>query len=131
MPLPNGWPCAGPLLDLARDVAERILPAFNTTTGMPYGSVNLRYGVVKGETPVTCTAGVGTYIVEFGALSRLTGDPKFEQVAMRALEALYESRSEIGLVGNHINTKTGHWTATEAGIGAGVDSYFEYLVKGN
>ena len=33
MPLPEGWPCAGPMLDLARDVAERLLPAFNTTTG--------------------------------------------------------------------------------------------------
>ena len=67
----------------------------------------------KGETPVTCTAGVGTYIVEFGALSRLTGDSRFEDAALRALEALYESRSEIGLVGNHINTATGIWTATE------------------
>lgn len=130
MPLPEGWPCKGPMLDLAVDLANRLLPAFNTTTGMPYGSVNLRYGVNKGETPVTCTAGVGTYIVEFGALSRLTGDERFENAALRALEALYESRSEIGLVGNHINTATGVWTATEAGIGAGVDSYFEYLVKG-
>lgn len=24
----------------------------------------------------------------------------------------------------------GQWTATDSGIGAGVDSYFEYLVKG-
>ena len=130
MPLPQGWPCNGPLLDLARDVAERLLPAFNTTTGMPYGSINLRHGVDKNETPVTCTAGVGTYIVEFGALSRLTGDTRFEDAAFRALESLYEHRSEIGLLGNHINTKTGHWTASESGIGAGVDSYFEYLVKG-
>lgn len=37
------------------------------------GTVNLRYGLHKQETPVTCTAGVGTFIVEFGALSRLTG----------------------------------------------------------
>ena len=40
---------------------------------MPYGTVNLRYGVPPGETPITCTAGVGTFIVEFGTLSRLTG----------------------------------------------------------
>ena len=26
--------------------------------------------------------------------------------------------------------KTGDWTATDSGIGAGVDSYFEYLLKG-
>lgn len=34
-------------------------------------------------------------------------------------------------VGNHINVETGIWTAVDAGIGAGVDSYFEYLVKGS
>ena len=53
--------------------ADRLLPAFDTPTGMPYGTVNLRTGVPEGETPITCTAGVGTYIVEFGTLSRLTG----------------------------------------------------------
>ncbi|VDP41200.1 unnamed protein product [Heligmosomoides polygyrus] len=99
-------------------------------TGMPYGTVNLKYGVPKSETPVTCTAGVGTFIVEFGTLSRLTGDPQFERVALRALESLWRTRSAIGLVGNHINVQTGQWTATDTGIGAGVDSYFEYLVKG-
>ena len=61
--LPHGWPCQGPLLSLAEDVVQRLLPAFNTPTGMPYGTVNLKHGVPEGETPVTCTAGVGTFIV--------------------------------------------------------------------
>jgi hypothetical protein len=75
-----GWPCNGPLLRLAEDVARRLLAAFDTATGMPYGTVNLRYGVPLGETSITCTAGVGTFILEFGTLSRLTGDPLFEEV---------------------------------------------------
>lgn len=33
-------------------------------------------------------------------------------------------------VGNHIDVLTGKWVAQDSGIGAGVDSYFEYLVKG-
>lgn len=33
-------------------------------------------------------------------------------------------------VGNHIDIVTQKWVAQDAGIGAGVDSYFEYLVKG-
>ncbi|KAL1452993.1 hypothetical protein WDU94_007170 [Cyamophila willieti] len=128
--LEPGWPCNGPLLRLAEDVARRLLPAFDTETGMPYGTVNLRYGVPLGETSVTCTAGVGTYIIEFGTLSRLTGDPIYEEVALNALRSLYKKKSNIGLFGNHIDTKTGVWTAQDSGIGAGVDSYFEYLVKG-
>lgn len=65
---------------------------------MPYGTVNLKHGVPKGETTVTCTAGVGTFLIEFGTLSRLTGDPVFEKVAMRALRSLWNTRSKIGLV---------------------------------
>ena len=75
-----------------------LISAFNTPTGMPYGTVNLRYGVPKGETTVTCTAGVGTFLVEFSALTKLTGDPIFEKVAMRAMDSLWEARSTIDLV---------------------------------
>ena len=107
------------------------LLTLNHHTGMPYGTVNLRHGVPEGETPVTCTAGVGTFVVEFGALSRLTGNPVYEQAAMRAMRALWKARSDIGLLGNHIDVVKGRWTALEAGIGAGVDSYYEYLVKGS
>jgi mannosidase alpha-like ER degradation enhancer 2 len=85
--------------------------------------------VPEGETPITCTAGITTYIVEFGALSRLTGNPVYEEAALRALRALWRYQSSIGLPGNHIDVLTGKWTAVEAGIGAGVDSYYEYLVK--
>lgn len=130
MKLEPGWPCNGPLLRLAEDVAHRLIAAFDTSTGMPYGTINLRSGVPPGETSVTCTAGVGTFIIEFGTLSRLTGDPLYEEVAYNALNALYHHRSQIGLVGNHIDVMTGTWTAQDAGIGGGVDSYYEYLVKG-
>jgi len=33
-------------------------------------------------------------------------------------------------VGNHVNIASGKWTANDAGVGAGVDSFYEYLVKG-
>lgn len=131
MELESGWPCSGPLLRMAEDAARKLLPAFQTQTGMPYGTVNLLKGVSPTETPVTCTAGVGTFILEFATLSRLTGDPVFEKVAKRALRSLWNTRSDIGLVGNHIDVLTKKWVAQDSGIGAGVDSYFEYLVKGS
>jgi len=98
---------------------------------MPYGTVNLMYGVPENETPITCTAGVGTFILEFFTLSILTGDPIFQEKALRAIMALQDARSKINLLGNHINVQDGKWTATEFGIGAGIDSYLEYLVKGS
>jgi Glycosyl hydrolase family 47 len=41
----NGFIYNGQLLRLARDLADRLLPAFYTPTGLPYPRVNLRYGV--------------------------------------------------------------------------------------
>ena len=34
-------------------------------------------------------------------------------------------------VGNHIDVQSKKWVAQDTGIGAGVDSYLEYLVKGS
>jgi hypothetical protein len=53
------------------------------------------------------TAGAGSLILEFATLSRLTGDPRFEKAAYKAFFAIWNRRSEIGLVGNTINARTG------------------------
>lgn len=56
---------------------------------------------------------MGTFIVEFGALSRLTGDPIYEEVAMNAIYSLTKHMSNIGLYGNHIDVQTGRWTGND------------------
>lgn len=53
------------------------------------------------------TAGAGSLIIEFGVLSRLTGDPRFEKAAYKAFFAIWNRKSDIGLVGNTINAWTG------------------------
>jgi hypothetical protein len=63
----------GELLDRALDLGQRLLPAFETPTGIPFGSINLRHGVLPGESNVTATAAGATLAIEFGTLSRLTG----------------------------------------------------------
>ncbi|XP_006403205.2 alpha-mannosidase I MNS4 [Eutrema salsugineum] len=117
------------LLVLAEDLTRRMLPAFDTPTGIPYGSVNLMYGVDKHESKITSTAGGGTLSLEFGVLSRLTNDPVFEQVAKNAVRGLWARRSSLDLVGAHINVFTGEWTQKDAGIGTSIDSFYEYLLK--
>lgn len=42
------------ILDLAIDLAQRLLPAFKSPTGLPYARVNLRRGVERGESTETC-----------------------------------------------------------------------------
>jgi mannosidase alpha-like ER degradation enhancer 2 len=115
------------LLALADDLGTRLLPAFESPTGMPYVYVNLKTGAVRGEE--TNPAEVGTLLLEFGALSKLTGKPVYYQKAKRALLELYNRRSPIGLVGSTINVKTGQWTDPVSHISGGIDSYYEYLLK--
>ena len=65
--------------------------------------MNLVWGVPIGETNITCTAGGGTFLIEFGTLSRLTGDPTYERAALRALHSLWSRRSSINLVNNKLS----------------------------
>jgi ER degradation enhancer, mannosidase alpha-like 2 len=115
------------LLTLAQDLGDRLLPAFNSPTGMPYVEVNLRTGKVRN--PETNPAEVGTLLIEFGTLSKLTGKPVYYDKAKRALVELYRRRSPIGLVGSGINVETGKWTDPTSHIDGGIDSYYEYLLK--
>ena len=119
----------GALLRLAIDVADRLLPAFNTPTGIPFGTVNLKYGVPKDEVDVTSTASAGTFLLEMSIISSVTGDPKYVKAARRAAYALFHRRGGTQLPGNHINITSGLWTLLYTSPGSGVDSYIEYLLK--
>ena len=105
------------------------MPAFNTPTGIPYPRVHLQKGVLPWEVNDTCTAGAGTLLLEFAVLSRLTGNPIYEKAAKKALLKLWELRTPINLVGNTVDIQKYHWKNPHTGIGAGVDSFYEYLLK--
>ena len=62
--------------------------------------VNLCHGIPEDMVVESCTAGAGTLTIEFTLLSRLLGDPVYENVARRAVRALWERRHRnTGLVG--------------------------------
>ncbi len=115
------------LLALAEDLGKRLLPAFGSPTGMPYVFVNLKTGAVRGTE--SNPAEVGSLLLEFGTLSKLTGNPVYYDKAKRALVEIYNRRSPIGLVGESINVETGKWTSTDSHVSGGIDSYYEYLLK--
>ncbi|XP_024408466.2 ER degradation-enhancing alpha-mannosidase-like protein 3 isoform X4 [Desmodus rotundus] len=123
------------LLQMAKQLGYKLLPAFNTTSGLPYPRINLKFGVRKPEARTgtetdTCTACAGTLILEFAALSRFTGATIFEEYARKALDFLWEKRQRSSnLVGVTINIHTGDWVRKDSGVGAGIDSYYEYLLK--
>ena len=115
------------LLALAEDLGTRLLPAFGSPTGMPYMYVNHKTGKTSGAR--SNPAEIGTLMLEFGTLARLTGKPVFYDKAKNALVQLYRRRSKLGLVGEEIDVETGRWMSPQSHAGGGIDSYYEYLLK--
>jgi mannosidase alpha-like ER degradation enhancer 2 len=114
-------------LTLAEDLGRRLLPVFDSPTGLPYRYVHLQTGKVRDAN--NNPAEIGTALLEFGTLSKLTGNPLYYDKAKNALVQLYSRRSKIGLVGSVINVETGAWVRTTSHISGGIDSYYEYLLK--
>jgi mannosyl-oligosaccharide alpha-1,2-mannosidase len=122
--------CGDPvLLATARDCADRLLPAFAASPlGIPHRFINLKTGTIRGQ--VTNPAETGTFIPEFGFLSRATGDDRYRAAAKRALVSMFERRSKIGLLADAMDCMTGEWKSRRATIGPPSDSYYEYLWDG-
>lgn len=116
------------LLTLADDLGRRLLPVFESPTGLPYRYVNLKTGAVRGN--VTNPAEAGTLLIEFGVLARHTRKHIYFDKAKRALVEIYKRRSPLALVGTWINVETGQWTDTDSHVSGAIDSYYEYLLKG-
>lgn len=116
-------------LSLAEDLAQRLMKAFNSPTGMPYRYVNLKTGATSGL--ISNPAEIGTYLIEYGTLSKHTGNPVYFQTAMKAMTALYALRSPLNLTAEAINVETGAITSPVSHISGCIDSYLEYMLKGS
>lgn len=114
-------------LALAVDLADRLLPAFNSTTGMPYRYVHLQTGKTRDE--LNNPAEIGTLMLEFGQLSKLTGNKIYYEKAKKAIMEVFHRRSPIDLVGTRIHVNSGEWDNTQSHISGMIDSYYEYLYK--
>nr|CCC92065.1 unnamed protein product [Trypanosoma congolense IL3000] len=128
--IPSEHDYNGGLLRLAVDLADRLMPCFDTATGIPHGSINLRSGVCTGGAVVASNAGAGTMLLEMTVLSRITGDGKYERAARRASEALFAARdSQTELMGMYISINSGQFSSSESSVGSDIDSTIEYFIK--
>jgi glycosyl hydrolase family 47 len=114
-------------LGLATDLGNRLLPAFRSPTGMPFRYVNLRTGLTRDS--MSNPAEIGTLMLEFGTLAKLTGRAVYYETAKRAIRELFRRRSTLGLVGSTIDVRTGAWQDSTSHVGGGIDSWYEYLLK--
>ncbi|XP_022721371.1 mannosyl-oligosaccharide 1,2-alpha-mannosidase MNS1-like isoform X1 [Durio zibethinus] len=119
-------------LEKARDIADRLLPAWDTPTGIPYNVINLAHGNAHnpgwtgGE---SILADSGTEQLEFIALSQRTGDPKYQEKVEKVIVALNKTFPADGLLPIYINPDRGTGSYSTITFGAMGDSFYEYLLK--
>ncbi|CAL1386776.1 unnamed protein product [Linum trigynum] len=119
-------------LDKAKDIADRLLPAWDTPTGIPYNIINLENG--NPHNPgwtggSSILADSGTEQLEFFALSQRTGDPKYHQKAERVILELNKTFPADGLLPIYISPDSGTGSSSTITFGAMGDSFYEYLLK--
>ncbi|CAF4406454.1 unnamed protein product, partial [Adineta steineri] len=99
-------------LDKAQAVADRLLPAFNTPTGIPFALINLANGASKNWNwaagGCSILSELGTMHLEFQYLSQLTGKEIYLEKVEKIRTTLKEA-SENNMYFNYINQQTGKW----------------------
>lgn len=118
-------------LDKAVDLGDRLMYAFNPKSGVPYSDVNI--GTHRAHKPKwgpdSSTSEVTTIQLEFRELSRLTGDPKYDDAVTLVMDHVRALPKTDGLVPIFINANTGKFKGSTITFGARGDSYYEYLLK--
>ncbi|XP_033239428.1 mannosyl-oligosaccharide alpha-1,2-mannosidase IA isoform X1 [Drosophila pseudoobscura] len=117
----------------AQHVADKLLPAFQTPTGIPYALVNTKSGMAKNYGWASGGSSIlsefGTLHLEFAYLSDITGNPLYRERVQTIRQVLKEIEKPKGLYPNFLNPKTGKWGQLHMSLGALGDSYYEYLLK--
>ncbi|KAH3674371.1 hypothetical protein WICMUC_003358 [Wickerhamomyces mucosus] len=131
----------GFLLNMALDLGERLLLAFDTPSGIPIPRINLQNDLetnlkIRNLPPQdliqeTCSAGAGSPILEFTLLSILTNDSRFEKASRKAFFQIWSKRSKLDLIPMTLDPHKNQWLDSVTGIGASIDSFYEYALKGS
>lgn len=119
-------------LDKATDLGNRLLGAFESSSGLPYASVNLHSGQgIKShaDSGASSTAEVATLQLEFKYLSKLTGEPLYWEKVEKVMSVLDKNHAKEGLVPIFVNPDTGKFQSQNIRLGSRGDSYYEYLIK--
>ena len=96
-------PYRGQLLAHAEAVAQALMPAFDTPTGIPCSTVSSSAASWECLFAETTPADAGTLLLEWRTLARLTGKEVYSKYVDRALKVLRTTRSRLGLYSEWIS----------------------------
>ncbi|XP_007428362.1 mannosyl-oligosaccharide 1,2-alpha-mannosidase IA [Python bivittatus] len=117
----------------AVELGEKLLPAFNTPTGIPWALLNIKSGIGRNwpwaSGGSSILAEFGTLHLEFIHLSYLSGNPLFAEKVMNIRKVLNRLDKPEGLYPNYLNPNSGQWGQHHVSVGGLGDSFYEYLLK--
>ncbi|TFK14300.1 Mannosyl-oligosaccharide 1,2-alpha-mannosidase IA [Platysternon megacephalum] len=117
----------------AVELGEKLLPAFNTPTGIPWALLNIKSGIGRNwpwaSGGSSILAEFGTLHLEFIHLSHLSGNPVFAEKVMNIRKVLNRLDKPEGLYPNYLNPSSGQWGQHHVSVGGLGDSFYEYLLK--
>ncbi|KAM8846171.1 mannosyl-oligosaccharide 1,2-alpha-mannosidase IA isoform 1-T1 [Synchiropus picturatus] len=116
------------------ELGEKLLPAFNTPTGIPRGVINLgssgtswSWGWASAGSSIL--AEFGTLHLEFVHLTELSNNPIYTEKVMNIRKQLNKIEKPHGLYPNFLSPVSGNWVQHHVSIGGLGDSFYEYLIK--
>ena len=123
-------------LEKAHDLGKRLFKSFETSTGIPYGEVNLYNLKGRNEGWLGNEVGLSaatTLQVEFRYLAKVTGNEEYARKAERVFEMLHDIEPSDGLypatIVNLGQVRFGSKDGNKVSFGSRVDSFYEYLLK--
>lgn len=120
------------ILQKARDVADRLMYAYNTTTGLPHNTIDLlthRHFSPDWAAGASVLSEFGTVQLELRTLSFHTKDPSYDLRATHIMD-IVEARAPIDfLCPVYMSLTTASWLTDHVSMGALGDSFYEYIIK--
>ena len=119
-------------IEKATDLADRLMGAYDSPSGIPYASVNLNTstGITSHlDAGASSTAEAATLQLEMKYLAKITGEPIYWQKAEHVIEVIESQKRDDGLLPIYIYPNTGDFRGNNIRLGSRGDSYYEYLIK--
>lgn len=119
-------------LEKATDLADRLVGAYESPSGIPWASVRLKDS--KGEAShadggASSTAEATSLQLEMKYLAYLTGEEHYWEKAEKVMQVVDDNGAKDGLVPIFIYADRGTFRGNEIRLGSRGDSYYEYLIK--
>lgn len=114
-------------IEKATDLADRLLGAFDSKSGVPYASINLNTSAgipSHADGGASSTAEATTVQLEFKYLAKLTGEAEYWQTVEKVMKVVDDQQQKDGLLPIFLYADTGEFRGNNIRLGSRGDSYY-------